>query len=453
MWWGVVVGPSGTREAANWRRPARPREVAFPADPGRWPLVHPSVNTTRFEPFDRPRSSQTVRLTPKTAVSGPKGPTMAIRRRNGVYFADIRITHPVTGERLTRRRSCGKGTSKKEARELEARWRRVLEAPREPTTPTLKTDTFRRFAWRWFEIHIETNSKPSYARSTEQILRVHLVPHFGDAELRTVSSEAVALFKARQAKKLAPKTVNNHLGALSRLFRSAVEWGYAERNPVKGVGLLKLPPQEFRFWDAEQSEAFLAKVLGVDPEWHAFFLCALRTGLRLGELFALRWGDVDLVKRALHVRRSWSHGHLTTPKSGRGRSLPVSPELASALHALRHLRGELVFCQADGSFLTRARVKHPFWRCTRRAGLPEIRLHDLRHSFASQLVMAGVPLVAVQQYLGHSDLAMTMRYAHLSPAARQDYVARLDGGMPQDVGQKGGHTLGTHPPIRVIPTR
>lgn len=351
---------------------------------------------------------------------------MAIRRRNGVYFADIRITHPITQERLRLRRSCGKGTNKKEARELEARWRREMEAPREPTTPTIKTDTFRRFAWRWFEIHIETNGKPSYARSTEQILRCHLVPTFGDVELRTVSSEAVALFKARQAKKLAPKTVNNHLGTLSRLFRSAMEWGYVERNPVTGVGLLKFPPHEFRFWDAEQSEAFLATALRVDPEWHAFFLCALRTGLRLGELFALRWGDVDLVKRALHVRQSWSHGHLTTPKSGRGRSLPVSPELAGVLHAHRHLCGELVFCQRDGNYLTRARAKHPFWRCTRLAGLPLIRLHDLRHSFASQLVMAGVPLVAVQQYLGHSDLAMTMRYAHLSPDVRKDAVARLD---------------------------
>ncbi len=73
-------------------------------------------------------------------------------------------------------------------------------------------------------------------------------------------------------------------------------------------------------------------------------------------------------------------------------------------------------------------VKKPFWRATKAAELPRIRFHDMRHSFASQLVMAGVPMIAVQQYLGHADLGMTMRYAHLSPVAKRDYIRCLDGG-------------------------
>jgi site-specific recombinase XerD len=112
-----------------------------------------------------------------------------------------------------------------------------------------------------------------------------------------------------------------------------------------------------------------------------------------------------------------------------------------------------VFLSDQGKVLDSNRIKHPFWACQKAANLQRIRFHDLRHSFASQLVMAGVPLIAVQQYLGHSDLAMTMRYAHLSPSARLDYVARLDGGAPQNRGQQGGHTLGTHPSIRAIPAR
>ena len=76
----------------------------------------------------------------------------------------------------------------------------------------------------------------------------------------------------------------------------------------------------------------------------------------------------------------------------------------------------------------RNHVKNAFWRLTRAADLPTIRLHDLRHSFASQLVMLGVPLIAVQEYLGHSSLEMTMRYAHLSPVAKQGFVSCLDGG-------------------------
>ena len=84
-------------------------------------------------------------------------------------------------------------------------------------------------------------------------------------------------------------------------------------------------------------------------------------------------------------------------------------------------------------YLTRDMVKRPFERALRKAGLPRIRLHDLRHSFASQLVMAGVPLVAVQQYLGHAELSMTMRYAHLSPAAKQAYVEVLDATDTEEV--------------------
>ena len=75
-------------------------------------------------------------------------------------------------------------------------------------------------------------------------------------------------------------------------------------------------------------------------------------------------------------------------------------------------------------------------RATRRAGLPRIRLHDLRRSFASQLVMAGVPLVAVQQYLGHADMKMTMRYSHLSPTMRAGYIQRLDAAAPEPGGEQ-----------------
>ena len=357
---------------------------------------------------------------------------MAIRKRNGVYFVDFRYNHPVTGESSRFRRMTGHGTTKKEAEKLELLWRREVSTP---PAPVVKLAAFSGFAKKWLDTYLKTNRKHSYYRTSEQIIRVHLVPFFGDRELRSVEPEQVEEYKAAKVAALSAKTVNNHIGVLSMIFRKAVEWGYCERNPVTGVGLLRLPPQEFKFWDRQQSDAFLAALGEAEPAWVPFFLCALRTGMRLGELFALRWDDLDFVKRQVRVVWSYTHKRLGSPKNGKGRTIPMSPELADALRGSRHLRGPLVFCRDEGGYLTRDMVKHPFDRATRKAGLQAIRLHDLRHSFASQLVMAGVPLTAVKEYLGHSDLTMTMRYAHLSPTAHHDYVARLDGGGEHGAGQ------------------
>lgn len=318
---------------------------------------------------------------------------------------------------------------KREAEALERAWRAEVEAPPTPPAAVTNKAAFSGFAKHWLDVHVAANCKPSYHRSTEQTLRVHLVPFFGDADLRAITVELVEQYKAAQVKASAPpKSINNRLGVLGSMFTAAVRWKYADLNPVHEVRPMKVPDAVISFWTPDQSEAFLAAALRVRPGWHPFFLCALRTGLRLGELVALQWGDLDLVKGQVHVRRSWTHGKLGTPKSGRSRIVPASPELVEAFKAHRHLNGDLVFCKPEGGYLDRNKVKHPFWTCTRAAGLPEIRIHDLRHTFASQLVMRGVPLNAVKELLGHATIEMTMRYAHLAPGASSAYVALLDGG-------------------------
>ena len=148
---------------------------------------------------------------------------------------------------------------------------------------------------------------------------------------------------------------------------------------------------------------------------------------RMGELLGLRWQDVDLQAGRLHVRQNVSRGRLTTPKNHRPREIPLGDDARQALHQHRHLRGAYVFCAADGERLTRSECKWPLYRACRRAGLRRIGWHDLRHTFASHLVMRGVALKAVQELLGHGSMEMTMRYAHLSPDVRRDAVQRLDG--------------------------
>jgi integrase len=202
---------------------------------------------------------------------------------------------------------------------------------------------------------------------------------------------------------------------------------------IHAVEKLRLEPTSFDFLDFAEADRLLAAALA-EPEWWTMVLVALRTGLRRGELMALRWDDVDLVAGRLVVRHSTTRDEEGSPKSGRNREIPLSPETVAALKAHRHLRAELVFCRHDGRPWRDHHLRPPLRRACKRAGLRVVGWHVLRHSFASHLVMRGVALKAVQELLGHSTIEMTMRYAHLSPDVRREAVALLDsapGILPQ----------------------
>jgi integrase len=202
----------------------------------------------------------------------------------------------------------------------------------------------------------------------------------------------------------------------------AIEWGRLEHMPfAKWQRRAPAPPFDFLTFDEGPR-----LVEGSDGIWRTMILVALRTGLRHGELLALRWQDVDLVAGRLMVRQAVCGKKIDTPKNGRSREVPLSDEAIRALKAHRHLRGEFVFCDPAGKFFTRDACKWPLWAACKRAGLRLIGWHTLRHTFASHLVMRGAPLKAVQELLGHSDITMTMRYAHLSADARRDAVQLLD---------------------------
>jgi integrase len=200
---------------------------------------------------------------------------------------------------------------------------------------------------------------------------------------------------------------------------------------VPEIECLKAPDPEFDFLDSEEAERLVAAGEG---EWQTMILVALRTGMRQGEMLALRWEDVDLLKGQLTVRRSVTRGVVTTPKSGRSRDIPLGDEVLAALKGHRPLRGQLVFCTGSGRMLKKNELKHPLWRATRRAGLRRIGWHMLRHTFASHLAMRGVPLKAVQELMGHATIEMTMRYAHLCPHVPRDAVKLLDHGGRLDNG-------------------
>jgi len=172
-----------------------------------------------------------------------------------------------------------------------------------------------------------------------------------------------------------------------------------------------------------------------DSRAYVLVLLAGEAGLRLGEMVALEWSDVDFVKRQLCVQRSAWKGQIASPKGGRLRYVPLTTRLVQALQDHRHLRGALVLYQDDGSPLTEGVVQGFVRRAARRAGLHNNGPHMLRHTFRSHLAMRGAPARAIQELAGHRDLITTQRYMHLSPAALDGAIRLLESpGIPHRFG-------------------
>ncbi|MHB1859799.1 MAG: tyrosine-type recombinase/integrase [Solirubrobacteraceae bacterium] len=151
----------------------------------------------------------------------------------------------------------------------------------------------------------------------------------------------------------------------------------------------------------------------------AICLTAAFTGLRMGELLALRWRDVDLAQSVLRVRASYGLGQVTAPKSGKVRSVPLAPDVAQALAKLRgreHFTEEddLVFVGAAGSHIDGSALRRRYKAALRRAGLRPLRFHDLRHTFGTRMI-AKADIRRVQEWMGHADIQTTMRYLHYAP--------------------------------------
>jgi integrase len=283
--------------------------------------------------------------------------------------------------------------------------------------------TLAQFEGEFVNVYARTENKDSEVQAKTRHLKNHIVPFFGHMKLDEIGPEHVARYKAAKLTlEYDPKSINNQLAVLRKLLAVAVDWGRIAHVPaIKWQ--MRAPPPTFDFLTFEDAARL---VNGASGEWRAMIVVALKTGLRHGELLALRWEDVDLVAGRLVVRQALSGKKIDTPKNHKSREVPLSDEAWVALKAHRHLRGRLVFCGEEGELMSRYMCKWPLWSACTRAGLRRIGWHALRHTFASHLVMRGAPLKAVQELLGHADMTMTMRYAHLSPDARRDAVRLLD---------------------------
>ena len=269
------------------------------------------------------------------------------------------------------------------------------------------------FVAEFMDTYVAANNKPSERISKECIFRVQLIPTFGRMKLDEITRRDVEKYKAKSLVRLSPKRVNNCLTVLSRFLKYAVELDLIENIPR--IQFVKVPPSSFDFLDFHELEKMLSKTQ--EPEDRAAILCGAEAGLRAGEIRCLEWGDVDIDRRFLTVRKTEYRGHVGSPKGGRFRTIPMTNRLTQAFQSSRHLRGDIVFCEPNGERRTRGSLDTILKRACRRVGLRKIGWHMLRHTFCSHLAIRGASPRAIQELAGHASLQTTQRYMHLTEGA------------------------------------
>lgn len=275
---------------------------------------------------------------------------------------------------------------------------------------------------------IERGVKASTLAEYDSVVRTHILPAFGDLPLEAVDSRMIERWQAEQfeAGRLSRRTINKSLTVLGGIFERARRVWKLEANPVREVA--RKPERYAGDLDFLSPEEVQRLVEAAESEQDGtLFLVAAFTGLRRGELIALTWRDVLFDQDAIRVRASYTYGHLSTPKSGKARTVPMVPQVAQALARLS-LRGlfvgeeDLVFPRAGGRFLDGSALTRRFKATLGRAGLRELRFHDLRHSFGS-MAINHLSILEVKEAMGHADIRTTMRYLHAK--SRADEARRL----------------------------
>ncbi len=306
------------------------------------------------------------------------------------------------------------------------------------TMPTVKE-----YLTKWQETYAKPNCKPStyrgYARAIEQVL----IPQFGHVPLNELEREHIRTLIAdltQQGK--ARNTIENNLVPLKAVYYQAMEDGLVTTNPAARLGRIFRRKKDRRAGiaplDREEVHHLLNTVNETLPYVYPLILCALRTGLRQGELIGLQWGDLDFHGGFCEVRRGVVLGQETTPKSHKIRRVDLSQQLQATLKSVKELRqleamaegrelAPWVFLDKRGNRWKERHLRRVWVRCLDTAGLRQVRFHDLRHTYASELAEQGAPPKYVQLQLGHSSIQVTMDiYSHFFEKRSRGWVNKLD---------------------------
>jgi integrase len=335
---------------------------------------------------------------------------------------------------------------------------RVVTRKSEP-----ESGTFRAYVQHWLKV-ATTGLKVSTKRFYEDHLTNHILPPLGERPIGSMGrGDVKVLIEELTAKKLRPHTIGGVVRTLSTVLSEAVDDGKLAANPAFRPGRLRRrmkdpnAPKKIPIdaYTREEVTALLDAAHEHHPSWYPFLLCALRTGMRLGELRAVQWGQIDWRGRFISVERNWVEGALTTPKNGKARRVDMSPQLAAELRLWRRRQRQVWFSRGLGMpelvFPSEARTPHDDSKIRKalvaivtKADVrrrPKI-VHVMRHTYASLLIQQGESLAYVRDQMGHSSIQVTVDvYGHLVQGGNREAVAKLDDQRP----------LRTDRPLRLVP--
>ncbi|HWY89394.1 MAG TPA: tyrosine-type recombinase/integrase [Solirubrobacteraceae bacterium] len=385
----------------------------------------------------------------QVASRSPSGHVFRVERKRGaVWYAKYRLPD---GRQVQKR--VGPAWSERgrppagyyTKRQAEEWLREVIHQARKGTLPGMVRTgaTFADAASEFLRYAEQDRSlKPSTLRGYRSIVDAYLLPAFGSRHLEDITTADVELWRSnltgvggggrrrnapcpedalrrgRAPRALSNSSKNRIVVLMHGIFARACKVYGLPTNPVSGVERhpVKLAGDIEVFGPEEVWALVRAAASEQDG---ALYLTAAFTGLRRGELIALRWRDVDFAGSVLRVRASYAGGALTAPKSGKVRSVPLAPDVAQALARLTNRElftseDELVFPGEAGGFLDGSALRRRYTAALKRAGLRSLRFHDLRHTFGTRMI-AKADIRRVQEWMGHADIQTTMRYLHYAP--------------------------------------
>ncbi len=356
------------------------------------------------------------------------------QRKDGRWVASITLEH--------RKRKYFYGDTR---REVQEKLKMALHEQQQGMLATGSQQLLKVYLENWLEQVYRPTVRPNTYKQFRSIVYHHLIPAFGHIAVQKLRAEKIQAYYAQKLKEgLSPRSIAVIHAVLHSALQNAVKWGLVSRNVSKLVTRPRFERYESQTLTGEQAMKLLEVAKGSRIE--ALLLVALTTGMRKGELLALRWDDLDLEKRVLYVQRTVSRipgrGYLESEpktKSSRRRiELPAVAIEALKKHCVNQEKVRIkadekwnergiVFTNKYGGFMRPDTVLDTFHQLLKDAGLPPMRFHDLRHSAATILFVAGVNPKVIQELLGHSKISITLEiYSHVLPSMQQEAASKMD---------------------------